>query len=235
VDAKDYRLGPEQPNFSLAAILSGRHDSFIKNWAVALAQYRKPILMRFAHEMNGNWYPWSTGVGGNTPAQYVAVWRKLHDTFTANGATNVLWVWSPNVDNADPALYFPGDKYVDWLGLDGYNSASWGVWRSFNDVFGSSYARLTALSSRPVMIAEVGTSEGSSNIVGDKATWIRNAYAKEIPQTFPRIGAVLWFHVNMSAIEGPGREWQIDSSAMSLSAYREVIATSTYQSSLRLK
>ena len=222
---QDYRLSINQPAFSLSAILSGNYDTFLTNWATAVASYKRPILLRFAHEMNGNWYPWSAGINGNTPAQYIAVWRKIHDIFVAKGATNVIWVWSPNVDNTDPAAFYPGDSYVDMVGLDGYNNLAWGTWRSFSDVFGPTYNHLASFTRKAVMIAEVGTSEGASPT--DKANWIKSMYGTELPQKFPKVTAVLWFSVDMRALEANSADWRVDSSDLSLKAYRDAITQYT--------
>ena len=212
---QDYRLR-NQSAYSLSAILRGRHDAFLAGWARSMATYDGPVLMRFAHEMNGNWYSWSGR--GNTASEYVQVWRKLVTMFRAAGATNVKWVWCPNVENRDPAPWFPGDAYVDYVALDGYNSTTFG-WRSFDAIFRSSYNRICQISTKPVMIAEVGTSEG----VGDaKAVWLRDMFATVA--TMPRVIAVVYFDVNMTAQEGPGRDWRIESSASALEAYRAAVA-----------
>jgi glycosyl hydrolase family 26 len=85
------------------------------------------VAVRFAHEMNGSWYPWGQGVNGNTAADYVAAYRHVHDVITAAGATNVIWVWSPitviSRPNVPLAPLYPGDGYVDWLGLSVYFSS----------------------------------------------------------------------------------------------------------------
>ena len=69
----------------------------------------------------------SEQANGNRPGEYVAAWRHVHDIFTSVGANDVTWVWCPNVDpdhkmQSLGSLY-PGDAYVDWTCLDGYN---WG-------------------------------------------------------------------------------------------------------------
>ena len=117
----DHYLGSDQNTFSLSGIASGEFDSYISNWGSQAARFGKPILVRFAHEMNGNWYPWSIGVNGNTAAEYVAAFRHIHDLFVAAGATNVEWVWCPNVlpgTSSDMATEYPGSNYVNFLGLN---------------------------------------------------------------------------------------------------------------------
>ncbi|HZQ35876.1 MAG TPA: glycosyl hydrolase, partial [Dehalococcoidia bacterium] len=207
-------------------------------WAQQLANYGRPVLLRWAHEMNGNWYPWGRGAG-NTPEKYVAAWRYLHDRFVAAGATNVLWVWSPNVvdetngGNAVPfEAYYPGDSYVDWLALDGYNTAASG-WRWFKQLFGPSYARITALTAKPLMVAETSSSEElpAQAAVGDtKAKWITDAFGDAIPHAFPRIRAVIWFNEDKTNVERNGFDWRIGSSAAAQRAFSDAVASSYYLS-----
>jgi beta-mannanase len=221
----DPSAGANQPAFALSAIVAGNYDAYVRSWAKGLAAYGKPVLLRFAHEMNGTWYPWARGINGNTPAQYVAAWRHVHDLFAAAGAKNVQWVWSPNVAwDAAAAFtsYFPGDAYVDWLGLDGYNWGGSG-WQSFVQVFGASYQSITALSAKPLMIAETASAEAG----GSKAQWITDAFSTQIPTKYPRVQAVLWFNQNKE------NDWRIESSATAQRAFAKAVSSSVYQSSWR--
>ncbi|HMC39810.1 MAG TPA: glycosyl hydrolase, partial [Acidimicrobiales bacterium] len=157
-----------------AAIAAGTYDGYIRSWAAGLAAYGRPVLLRFDHEMNCTWYDWVPGVHGNTPAGFVAAWRHVYAVFAAAGATNVTFVWSPNIDfhgasASLPSLY-PGDPYVGMVGVDGYN---WGpsgyhTWQTAAQVFGPTLAELPAITSKPQLIAEVG----STSVGGDKAAWI---------------------------------------------------------------
>ena len=100
-----------------------------------------PFFLRFDWEMNTNWFP-AASTRTATAGEYVRMWRHVHDIFTQVGATNVTWVWCPNVEyrrlRQAAAELYPGDAYVDWTCLDGYN---WGTnprrdaWRSFTTVF----------------------------------------------------------------------------------------------------
>jgi hypothetical protein len=124
-------------------IVNGSLDATIAaraNGAKALGQR---FFLDFAAEMNSD-EAW----GGNNPTLYVAAYRHIHDIFTAAGATNVVWVWCPNVTDTDGSNrttmdYYPGDSYVDWTGVDGYN---WGTknggWQSFQKVFRNIYPLL---------------------------------------------------------------------------------------------
>ncbi len=78
---------------TLDAINAGAADAVIRARARAVAAFGRPMFLRFAHEMNANWYPWdgttaSTPGTHDGPSKYVAAWRHVHDVFVAAGATN---------------------------------------------------------------------------------------------------------------------------------------------------
>jgi len=217
----DPRQGATQPSYSLSTISSGSYDSYISGWARAAAAYGKPLMLRFAHEMNGNWYPWSPAVNGGSGAGYVAAYRHVHDLFRAAGATNVSWVWSPNVVQGMPtdlAQAYPGPGYVDTIGVDGYNGGtdvpSMGGWRSPQQVFAPTLQALAQLAPGvPVILNETGSSENG----GDKATWITQlfSYLSGTPVT-----GVVWFDF---ANAGQA-DWRLATSPASLAAARAALA-----------
>lgn len=216
---------------ALSRIAAGEYDSYLHQAAAVARSWNGRLLIRFAYEMNlspGAGIPWGGGQGafpGNTAADYVAAWRHAVELFRADGVANAEWVWAPNVDDGGLpfAQYFPGDAWVDAVGLDGYN---WGSafastghrWLGLGATFASSYATLTQLSSKPVIVTEVASAE----IGGDKAAWIRRGFLDEIPRLFPRVSAVVWFNVQKEA------DWRVDSSPAALAAFREVAASSLY-------
>ncbi|MEZ5408317.1 MAG: glycosyltransferase [Acidimicrobiales bacterium] len=188
-----YKLA-EQELGNMADIADGRYDAYLDEWAAAAADYGQPILLRPFHEMNGNWYPWSVGVNGNTNESYIAGWRHLVDRFRAAGATNVRFVWSINtLANFDQgrgvAAAYPGDDYVDWVATSGFNwddYASWASWVTPQWVFADTY-RLLQTFDKPIMFAEVGTGKNG----GDAAAWVADAM-----RWFATLGdlkAVVWF------------------------------------------
>lgn len=203
-------------------IASGKYDSYFRKEADALRGLNMTVMLRFAHEMNLPSNDWGPGKAGNTEANYVEAWRHIVSIFRQEGANNVKWVWAPNVDYGGRAFtgYFPGDEWVDYVGLDAYNlGASEGEsWETFERLFSSSYATITKLSTKPVIITETSSSE----IGGSKAEWIENTFFKTIPQKMPRVQAVVWFD------QSKERDWRVDSSQTSLDAYRKVVASSAY-------
>ena len=216
-------------NFRLADLAAGKEDAYIAQFAQEAAEWGHPFFLRFNWEMNGNWFPWSAGVNGNTPASYVAAWRHVHDVFTAVGATNATWVWCPFADShrsySNMKSLYPGNAYVDWTCLDGYN---WGrnavnpqPWRSFNEIFEASYRFLTKKVARrkPVMLAELASSPNG----GHKAVWIREML-NALPRKYPRVRGFIW-------LDGfdRGIDWPIETSPNATAAFARGIAKKVYQ------
>jgi len=208
-------------------VTAGKYDAYITAWAQAAKAWGQPFFLRFAWEMNGSWFGWGVGNNGNTTADYVAMWRHVHDIFTSVGATNASWVWCPNIDPGNNLAnlneLYPGANYVDWTCLDGYNGNV--PWTSFRDLFASSYDRITQLApDKPMIIGEVGSTETG----GSKAQWINDMFTS-LPSRFPNIRGLLWFDKNES---GPGghSDWPLESSTSAQTAFATNINTQAYTS-----
>jgi hypothetical protein len=215
-----------QPAFALTRLLAGDHDHRISTWAGALASWGHEVVLRFAHEMNGAWYPWGAGVQGNTADQYVRAWRHVHDRFAAAGAANVRWCWAPNVpapgagtEGAQLADCFPGADVVDVLGIDGYN---WGLpnpplsWTPPAELFGPGLDVLRSLGTRlPIMVTETASAEGHGPGHA-KADWITQLFDYLTRQGDVR--GVIWFQ------ERKERDWRVNSSSAAQTAYRHAVA-----------
>jgi mannan endo-1,4-beta-mannosidase len=208
----------------LHAIASGAEDSALHEWATEAASWGEPLLLRFDWEMNGGWYPWGTKAGktSNTPAAFVAAWRHVHELFTNAGATNVLWVWCPNIDpkyrNAPLSRLYPGNSYVDWTCLDGYN---WGApWTSFTKLYANTYRRIARLAPRkPMIIGEVASSGRSFR----KARWIHSMFTA-LATSFHKIHGLLWYDV-YARERGHVKAWPIETSKASSKAFKSGIGS----------
>jgi hypothetical protein len=213
----------EEPNFQLSDLIAGTYDNYIREFAEDARDWGHPFFLRFNWEMNGNWFPWAEGVNGNQAGEYVAAWRHVHDIFIAVGATNATWVWCPNIDPGGKftslASLYPGDEYVDWTGLDGYNwGPKKGGWASFNSLYRSTYAAIaeSVAPGKPLMIGEMGSTENG----GSKAAWIGEALAA-IPSEYPQVRAALKFD--------DGMDWPIETSSGSADAFAGGIQKPAYQ------
>src|SRR5690606_22644377 len=151
---------------TLDSILAGRWDKYFRNFARDARAERQIIYYRFGYEMNGDWMVW-----GEQPEKFVKAWRRAWKIFKEEKAHNVRWVFSPNVIWGDRTVksdivpYYPGDKFVDVVGLDGYNFGDLHSrnhnWKSFTDVFQVSLDGLKRhFPNKPLWITEIGCAEG---------------------------------------------------------------------------
>jgi mannan endo-1,4-beta-mannosidase len=190
-------------NVSLADIAAGKFDPYLRSYATAVKGFGKQIVLSFGHEMNGDWYSWGYK---HAPANvFVAAWRHIVTVFRSIGATNVSWLWTVNIIGnegpmtSDPAAWWPGNSYVNWVGIDGYYYTGT---QTFADVFGPTIVEARTLTRDPIIIAETGASiaAGQSAKVTDLFTGI---------QTYGLMGFV-WFDADDTT---QGLDWRLRSSA----------------------
>jgi hypothetical protein len=203
----------------LWAIGRGRYDGYLRRSAEQAKAWGKPIMLRFAQEMNGSWAPWEQGHAGSTPRSFILAWRHVVTVFRQVGADNVIFVWCPNVNTGHLQFmqYYPGNSWVDWVGLDGFNWGGSIGWRSFSEIFAGSYEVLARETSKPIVIAETGSGQTG----GDKAAWVRSALFHEL-QNFSRVRAVVWYNAVDRA------DFRINSSHSALQAFRQGLALPAY-------
>jgi mannan endo-1,4-beta-mannosidase len=154
------QINPARTN--VGAIAAGRYDSYLRAYANAVHDYRRPVILSFGHEMNGYWYSW--GYTHTPPAVFVAAWRHIVKLFRTQGARNVTWLWTINTIHKktrvpSPSPWWPGNSYVDWVGIDGYfiNSAS-----VFASVFGPTIVYVRSLTHDPILITETSATPAIS-------------------------------------------------------------------------
>jgi hypothetical protein len=202
----------EPHNIDFAKIVDGSLDATIIARANSSKALGKKFFLDFAAEMNGD-EAWCN----NNASLYLSAYRHIHDLFVAAGANNVVWAWCPNVTdtqggNRTTMDYYPGDAYVDWTGVDGYN---WGTknggWQTFRQVFQNIYPLLAARK-KPILIGEMASAEAG----GDKGKWIDDI-VPTLRNRFPLIKAIVWFDINKEA------DWRISSSPASEAAFIRMV------------
>jgi len=212
------RLRAVQPAYTLRTIIEGDHDEMLRSWAQDAAEWGRPLALRFAHEMNGYWYPWAESANGNRDGEYVLAWRHIVDLFEDEGADNVIWVWSPNL--SQPTLtplaeLWPGDEYVDWVGLVGYlgNGIDPTIWTpTFDELFGPTLEELRAFTDQPIVITEMGATEKG----GKKAEWI--SHVLDAVAARDDVIGLMWFEIDKEA------DWRIVSSPEAQVAFAEGVS-----------
>ena len=108
-----------QPGYRNIDIARGVQDRYMMRFARSVAAFPGTVYLRYAHEMNGYWYPWSDGA-----RSYRWAWRRIVRLFDVAGARNVRFVWSVNANLYEPEdvwlrnlrRYWPGGRYVDDVG-----------------------------------------------------------------------------------------------------------------------
>jgi mannan endo-1,4-beta-mannosidase len=174
-----------QPGFRNIDIARGTQDRYIVRFARSVARFRGTVWLRYAHEMNGYWYPWSRG-----SRAYRWAWRRIVRLFRMAGARNVRFLWSVNANLyesqrawlANAHRYWPGRRYVDDVGstiIDFGGEKDYPVARFV--------PRLLALREefrKPVVLAETNTEYDG------RVAWLRDLRAALADM--PWIRAVMW-------------------------------------------
>lgn len=231
-----WREGRPDRRYTLSAIGSGAFDAQLRRYARAVRANRVPIIIDFAPEMNGNWFPWSgvTNGGGMVgPARYRTAYRRVVGIFRREGAKNVTWAFHVNADSTPVAswnrmaAYYPGDDVVDWIGVSAYGAQDPSEDEpSFVSVMDPAYRELSAISSKkPLAVFEFGTVAVPGR---SQAAWIRDALAAVAARRYPRIRAISYWHSNWTNDNGSVSRMRIDSSPATLGAYRAGIAVPVF-------
>jgi hypothetical protein len=197
-------------------ITNGASDRLIASVAKKLAGMKRPILLRWGWEMNGDWFEWAGSQNGQKPGAYVKAWRRIHGIFRDHQATNVAWVWSPNWNSAPDASwnrfqhYYPGDDYVDWVGVSGYDF--------YDETPATLFTAVTEAygGRKPLILSETAAVDLGAHT---KARWIRKL-ATWAAKT-PSLGAVVWFDTDIQ--EGTDHDFRPDTEADALAAYRAMV------------
>ena len=202
------------PDYALSTIVAGRHDAELSRIARTTAAYGRPVLLRFAHEMNGWWYPWAAGVNGNTAADYVAAWRHVRSLFWEAGATDAAFVWSPNAltgsgrETPMDQLY-PGDAWVDLVGMTAYSHGA-----APDATYDPTYAALTALTGKDIVLSETGyAGAGKADWIAGFGGWIAG---------HPRVSGFVWFNLT-PASAGLEADYRFNDGPGSTDAFRSML------------
>lgn len=204
--------GPDK--YSLTSIIEGNHDAYIDRWADTAKSFGYPMIVSFANEMNGSWFPWSGlhyGAGKllddkkpehfHGPETFKKAWRHIVDRVRARKADNILWVLHM-MDFSDPNdewnladQYYPGPDYVDWLGFSLYGAQfpTDDSYPDFTSLFDWPYTELTLLDPhKPIMLCEWGVGEFPRK--GDKGAWFQEAFRVMQNPKYSRLKAAVYWH-----------------------------------------
>ncbi len=172
----------------------GTLGAYIDDYATAVATWNHPCFIRFAWEMNKlapgqQAFPYNDGYNGNATGSFITMWQAVHTRFAAI-APNATWIFTVDyVGQLSLATVYPGDAYVDWIGIDVYQKGtSTGSWQTFEQGFDPVGVPLQALTATKPVSVEIGcVSNLSVGHGNDKADWYTHTLSV-IPTAYPRVG-----------------------------------------------
>ena len=209
-------------------ILNGEYDEFLADYAQVIADFGHPVMFRLGNEMNGDWCDYSAFHTSKDTVIFREWWRYVHGFFERAGANaNTIWVWNPNGVSFpnfkwnDELMYYPGDRYVDIVGLTKYNTGTFYYWYGerwieFYELYDDLYYRYTRIYGQPLMIPEFA----SASMGGDKEQWVIDMFA-HFPN-FPSIKVAMWWDgVDWDAYGNVARSYVIDETPRLMEIFRE--------------
>ena len=194
---------------SVQKIAAGGYDSYLRSFADSVREFGRPVIIGFGHEMNAYWYSW--GYGHLPASTFVAAWRHIVTLFRHQGTSNVTWLWTLQADEQGTgpiASWWPGEKYVTWVGIDGYY---YRPSETFSSIFGKTIADVRVLTGLPVLLSEVA--------VGPQA-----GQARKIPDLFEGMRhygtlGLVWFDIAQH--DGVyHQDWRIEDNPSAEAAFR---------------
>jgi mannan endo-1,4-beta-mannosidase len=199
---------------TMAGIASGREDSYLRSYAQAVRAFGGPVVIGFAHEMNGSWYPW--GYGRTPPPVWVAAWRHVVHVFRQSRATNVTWLWTVSAGSTSPSRvrrYWPGAAYVNWVGIDGYY---YKPTKRFAQIFAPSIRVIRSFTRDPIMLSEtaIGPVAGQARMIPNLFAGIRRYHLR----------GLVWFDVAQH--QGKyHQDWRLEGDPAGLAVFRRELKT----------
>ena len=201
---------------SVSRIAAGGYDSYLRSFADSVRKFGRPVVIGFGHEMNAYWYSW--GYGHLPPSTFVAAWRHIVTLFRARHAGNVTWLWTIQADEPGTgsiASWWPGAKYVTWVGIDGYY---YYPSETFFSIFGKTIAQVRSFTGLPVLLSEVavGPQAGQAHKIPDLFAGMRQ---------YGTLGLV-WFDIAQrnGAFH---QDWRIEDNPRAEAAFRHGAAALT--------
>ena len=215
---REKKRDPKESDW-LGRINSGKTDDYWREWAKDAKAFEDAVILRFGFEMNGDWFAW-----GQQPEAFKEAWKRVHSLVRdEGGALNVQFMFAPNVEfdekNKLVAIepYYPGDEFVELLGLDGYNFGDSGKkgekWQTYDEVFEKSIAKMSQ-AKKPLILSEIGCADGPR-----KAGWMKD-FLKKVSSDSRVQGFIYYNNFDPKKEE---QNWELDSDPETLKIFKAAI------------
>lgn len=231
-------FGPD-PYYTMDAFLSGKFDTDLKRWAQNAKDFAQPLIVEFGPEVNGKWFAWNgywNGKGetkkyGNPqypdgPEKFRDVYRRIIEIFRQSGAHNVTWVfhvdtaWEPLENWNQAKYYYPGDEYIDWIGLSVFGAQlPKHDWIDFTKKLKNFWPQIQDLkTNNPIIISEFAVIEDPLNPLR-KAQWLARALRLIRSKAYP-IKAISYWN-SPGWLANGSADFRLTSSESSLKSFKE--------------
>jgi hypothetical protein len=232
----------KEEQFSLQKIIDGQFDSALRVWAREAKEDQIPLLIDFAVEPNGDWFGWSGALNGaeskdgygdpnyyDGAERYRDAYRHIIDIFNEEDVRHVTWFFHadihsfPNLPWNKPKLYYPGDAYIDWIGVSLYGALNpKEEWQMFDEILEEGYEDILDISSqKPIALLEFGVTDHHPR--GSKALWLEGAFETILSGEYIDFKAISYWHERWEEEDGSVATIRLDSSLESKMMFKEYI------------
>ncbi len=225
-----------EPLYSFDNIANGKFDTNLRHWARAARAFGTPVVVEYGTEVNGWWYPWNGYWNGGARGTdgFIAAYRHIITLMEEEGADNIIWVYHvaasslPDESWNTLSSYYPGDGYIDWVGVSVYGAKSpYGTGtRSFGEQMDRVYPDILGFApEKPVLICEMGTD--MRNQAENPVTWIQEALVGLQSDSWPSVFGIVWWNDGWQNDNNPLHDTslRIEDNEEVLSVFKEEIGS----------
>ena len=233
----------KENNFNLDNIIKGKFDNELRQWAKDSKEDNIPLLVDFAVEMNGDWFSWSGYYNGanikdgygdknyyDGPEKFRDAYRHIIEIFRNENVTHITWFFhadiysNPELEWNQPKYYYPGDDYIDWIGISIYGpqNPNEDYWETFSEIIENRHNSIEEISkNKPLALLEFGVTD--NHPLGDKSLWLKDAFETILNNKYLSFKAISYWHENWEEEDDLFASIRVDSSKESLDMFKKLI------------
>ncbi|MBX3039641.1 MAG: hypothetical protein KF789_02895 [Bdellovibrionaceae bacterium] len=242
----------QDPVVTMQKIIDGEFDEGLRTWARSARDSGTAIMIEFGPEVNGDWFPWNGRWNGGSsrdrygdptwpdgPERFRDAYRQVIQIFREEKALNITWIlhvdvaWTPQASWNHMKFYYPGDDYIDWIGLSVFGrQLPKNNWILFPSMLKSFLKQIEETSEKPVLISEFGVIEDAHD-PKKKAAWLKQALQSISKGLFKNVKGITYWNSPGWLADGSA-SFKIDSSPQALEAFRTEISQPFWLENVRL-
>ena len=245
----------KEPKFTMQHIIDGLFDIQLHQWAKEAKSHNIPLLIDFAVEANGNWFSWSGIFNGKDTKdgygdknyydgaeRYRDAYRHIIDIFRDEKVQHVTWFFhadiysNPNREWNRAKYYYPGDDYIDWIGVSLYGpqNPNEDYWESMSEILKERASTITEISTKkPIALLEFGVTD--NHPLGNKSEWLNNAFKTILSGKYIDFKAISYWHETWEEEDGTSASIRLDSSESSLETFKNYVKNPRFETKGKFK